>query len=141
MILVSCGPYRTSIELASLLHKYSLAYYRPQFKRLASFQGDWMWQAPRRYTLKTISQTQDAWSYSMWHPYVPCMHVSLRTTVSVVYKRGSQIPYLGAAHGTDILEFFTSIDNVAVDAMSTPSCTLVIQRKFSPSFPYSFLHE
>ncbi|EPT05372.1 hypothetical protein FOMPIDRAFT_1156199 [Fomitopsis schrenkii] len=69
----------------------------PQFKRLASFQGDWLWQAPRRYTLKTISQTQDAWSY--------------------IYKRGSQIPLLGAAHATDLLEFFTSIDNVAVDAL------------------------
>ena len=39
----------------------------------------------------------------------------------LVYKRGSQIPFLGAAHGTDILEFFTSIDNVAVDAMSASS--------------------
>ncbi|KAH9841711.1 sterol esterase [Rhodofomes roseus] len=69
----------------------------PEFKRLASFQGDWLWQAPRRYFLETVSQTQDAWSY--------------------LYKRGTQIPYLGAAHATDILEFFGSIDYIAPDAL------------------------
>ncbi|KZT67296.1 sterol esterase [Daedalea quercina L-15889] len=69
----------------------------PQFKRLASFQGDWLWQAPRRYMLNTVSQTQDAWAY--------------------LYKRGSDIPYLGTAHALDILEFFSSIDYVAPDAL------------------------
>ncbi|KAH9936513.1 sterol esterase [Fomitopsis serialis] len=70
----------------------------PEFKRLASFQGDWLWQAPRRYFLETVSQTQDAWAY--------------------LYKRGSvTVPYLGAAHATDLLEFFTSIDYIAPDAL------------------------
>lgn len=52
-------------------------------------------------------------------------------TEFVVYKRGSQIPLLGAAHATDLLEFFTSIDNVAVDALSKPSYTLIMKLKSS----------
>ncbi|KZT09205.1 sterol esterase [Laetiporus sulphureus 93-53] len=69
----------------------------PQFKRIASFQGDYYWQAPRRFFLSYASQTQDTWAY--------------------LYERGKYIPYLGAAHGTDLLEFWSDVDYIAVDAL------------------------
>jgi acetylcholinesterase len=36
----------------------------PQFKRIASYQGDIVFQAPRRVLLNETSQSQPAWSYS-----------------------------------------------------------------------------
>jgi acetylcholinesterase len=35
-----------------------------QFKRIASYQGDVFFQAPRRFLLNKTSQNQPAWSYS-----------------------------------------------------------------------------
>jgi len=67
----------------------------PENKRLAAFQGDWMWQAPRRFTLETVSKTQDAWSY--------------------LFKRNKATPYLGSYHSSDLTEFFTPIDNIGTD--------------------------
>lgn len=66
-----------------------------QNKRLAAFQGDWMWQAPRRLTLQYVSQTQDAWAY--------------------LYQRNKAVPYLGSFHSSDLDEFFTAIDYVGTD--------------------------
>lgn len=37
--------------------------YTPEAKRLASFQGDVMFQSPRRYFLNYTSTTQKAWVY------------------------------------------------------------------------------
>ena len=36
----------------------------PQYKRIASFQGDISFQAPKRLFLQSISGQQKAWSYS-----------------------------------------------------------------------------
>ncbi|KAM0749265.1 alpha/beta-hydrolase [Meredithblackwellia eburnea MCA 4105] len=58
--------------------------FTPQFKRLASFQGDFAFQAPRRYFLNTLSKTQKTWSF--------------------LYKRLKATPFLGTFHGTDIIE-------------------------------------
>ncbi|KAL0577126.1 hypothetical protein V5O48_004879 [Marasmius crinis-equi] len=58
----------------------------PQFKRFASFQGDAVFQAPRRFFLQTLSGKQNIWSF--------------------LSKRGKALPFLGSAHGTDILNVY-----------------------------------
>ena len=35
----------------------------PQFKRMAAFQGDVVFQAPTRFFLQTLSGRQNAWSF------------------------------------------------------------------------------
>ncbi|KAI9440698.1 carotenoid ester lipase precursor [Lactarius indigo] len=50
----------------------------PQFKRTAALQGDFVFHSPRR------ADKQKSW----------------------VYKRGKTLPFLGAAHGTDLLNSF-----------------------------------
>ncbi|KAJ6508826.1 sterol esterase [Mycena sanguinolenta] len=72
---------------------------RPQYKRLASIQGDLIFQAPRRLILKYASKTQNTWAY--------------------LYQRGSTTPYLGAFHGSDIGEFY-GVPGLADPAGSTP---------------------
>ena len=46
-------------------HSYSLFFFpfSPQYKRIAAFQGDYYFQAPRRYSLAITSATQKVWSY------------------------------------------------------------------------------
>jgi len=58
----------------------------PQFKRIAAFQGDYLFQATRRFFLQRAAWTQPAWSF--------------------LYVRGKQTPMMGAMHGTDVPEFF-----------------------------------
>ncbi|KAF9265176.1 carotenoid ester lipase precursor [Marasmius fiardii PR-910] len=58
----------------------------PQFKRFASFQGDAVFQAPRRFFLQNLSGKQKIWSF--------------------LSKRGKVLPILGSAHGTDILNVY-----------------------------------
>ena len=35
----------------------------PQFKRIASIQGDWLFQGPRRFFLEHLAHKQNAWSF------------------------------------------------------------------------------
>jgi len=58
----------------------------PQSKRLAAFQGDGVFQAPRRHFLKYTADAQPAWSY--------------------IYKKLKALPVLGSAHATDLLNSF-----------------------------------
>ncbi|KAG8872196.1 hypothetical protein FRB97_007889 [Tulasnella sp. 331] len=58
----------------------------PQFKRIASIQGDLTFQAPRRFMLQNLSGGQNAWSY--------------------LHTRGWELPFLGSFHGTDLLDTF-----------------------------------
>lgn len=58
----------------------------PQYKRLASMQGDLVFQAPRRFFLQQRSGSQPTWSF--------------------LSKRLKAFPALGSAHGTDILDVF-----------------------------------
>ncbi|TBU30068.1 alpha/beta-hydrolase [Dichomitus squalens] len=53
----------------------------PMYKRMAAFQGDMIFQAPRRFILDQRSSKQPTWSY--------------------ISERGA-VPGLGFAHGTDI---------------------------------------
>ncbi|EEB99424.1 hypothetical protein MPER_00904, partial [Moniliophthora perniciosa FA553] len=55
----------------------------PQFKRIASFQGDAVFQAPRRFFMQNLSGKQPLWSF--------------------VNKRLKITPVLGSLHGSDLL--------------------------------------
>ncbi|KAK0203479.1 sterol esterase [Desarmillaria ectypa] len=59
----------------------------PEYKRIAAFNGDNSFQAPRRHFLNAASQTQPAWAY--------------------LYSRGNTTAYVGAYHGSDLTEFFS----------------------------------
>ncbi|KAJ4494661.1 carotenoid ester lipase precursor [Lentinula edodes] len=58
----------------------------PEFKRIAAFQGDAVFQAPRRFFLQSLSGKQPIWSF--------------------INKRLKDLPVLGSAHGTDILNVY-----------------------------------
>ncbi|GJJ08500.1 hypothetical protein Clacol_002718 [Clathrus columnatus] len=60
----------------------------PQFKRIAAFQGDSTFQAPRRFFLRIASKRQNVWSF--------------------LFKRGKTTPFLGSFHGSDLAEFYSS---------------------------------
>ncbi|KAF8125294.1 sterol esterase [Boletus edulis] len=79
----------------------------PEYKRIASFQGDFYFQAPRRYTLRHLSRTQGVWSY--------------------LWKRNKTIPTLGSFHGSDLQEFYDVTGNtdwVGTDALVNFAYTL-----------------
>ncbi|KAI0699094.1 carotenoid ester lipase precursor [Cytidiella melzeri] len=61
-----------------------------QYKRLASLQGDLVFQAPRRFLLQQRSGDQSTWSY--------------------LSKRFKATPYLGSFHATDLLNVYTAGD-------------------------------
>ncbi|KAJ6468622.1 sterol esterase [Mycena vitilis] len=72
----------------------------PQFKRLAAFQGDYIFTGARRLFLESASKTQDTWSW--------------------LNKRGKSTPLIGAAHASDVGIWFPSAnatDFVAPDAL------------------------
>ncbi|KAH9060190.1 carotenoid ester lipase precursor [Lactarius vividus] len=62
----------------------------PEFKRIASFLGDFVFQAPRRFFLKSVSGKQNTWSY--------------------LSKRLKSLPILGSAHATDIAIIYSGQD-------------------------------
>ncbi|KAF9007463.1 carotenoid ester lipase precursor [Cyathus striatus] len=57
-----------------------------QFKRLAALQGDFIFQAPRRWLLQNRSGKQDIFVY--------------------LSKRSKTLPYLGSMHTSDLLNIF-----------------------------------
>ncbi|KAK0237817.1 Alpha/Beta hydrolase protein [Armillaria nabsnona] len=75
----------------------------PEYKRIAAFNGDYSFQAPRRHFLEVASITQPAWAY--------------------LYSRGNTTAYVGAYHGSDLTEFFSfggsasSNDFIGTDAL------------------------
>ncbi|KAJ7599914.1 carotenoid ester lipase precursor [Mycena floridula] len=58
----------------------------PQSKRIASFQGDAVFQAPRRFFMQARSGKQKMWAF--------------------LNKRLKALPILGSAHGTDIINVY-----------------------------------
>ncbi|KAI0686608.1 carotenoid ester lipase precursor [Earliella scabrosa] len=58
----------------------------PQFKRIAAMQGDLVFTAPRRFFLEQRSSEQPTWSF--------------------LSTRLKGLPFLGAAHGSDMLNVF-----------------------------------
>ncbi|KAJ6468980.1 carotenoid ester lipase precursor [Mycena vitilis] len=72
----------------------------PEFKRLAAFQGDYVFTGMRRFFLQHASRTQNTWSW--------------------LNKRGKLNTYVGAAHGSDISLWFppaNATDLIQVDAL------------------------
>ncbi|KAJ7623847.1 carotenoid ester lipase precursor [Mycena polygramma] len=72
----------------------------PQFKRLAAFQGDYIFTGARRFFLESASKTQNTWSW--------------------LNKRGKSTPLIGAAHASDVGIWFppaNATDFVAPDAL------------------------
>ncbi|KIY61021.1 alpha/beta-hydrolase [Cylindrobasidium torrendii FP15055 ss-10] len=64
----------------------------PQFKRIASFQGDAVFQGPRRFFLNALSGKTDVWSYA--------------------HKKLKGVPVLGSFHASDVLDVYGGGDLV-----------------------------
>ncbi|KAH9175630.1 carotenoid ester lipase precursor [Lactarius sanguifluus] len=62
----------------------------PQFKRIASLLGDFVFQAPRRFFLKNLAGKQNTWSY--------------------LSKRLKSLPILGSVHASDIAIIYSGQD-------------------------------
>ncbi|EIW81508.1 alpha beta-hydrolase [Coniophora puteana RWD-64-598 SS2] len=62
----------------------------PEFKRIAAFQGDSVFQGPRRFFLEHQSSKQSTWSF--------------------LSKRFKWVPVLGSFHGSDILNVYLGGD-------------------------------
>ncbi|KAK7458144.1 hypothetical protein VKT23_010052 [Stygiomarasmius scandens] len=58
----------------------------PQFKRIAAFQGDVVFQAPRRFFFENLDGKQPIWAF--------------------LSKREKTVPFLGSFHGSDILNVY-----------------------------------
>lgn len=58
----------------------------PQYKRIAAIQGDIVFHGPRRFLLKYQADKQNSWAF--------------------IHKRGKHMPFIGAAHATDLLNSF-----------------------------------
>jgi hypothetical protein len=74
----------------------------PEFKRMASILGDLVFQSPRRFFLKNVSDKQNAWSYCTSHmlfPVYPCKpplsrrlsHSKQAHEVAADTRRGSRV--------------------------------------------------
>lgn len=79
----------------------------PQYKRLASFQGDLIFQAPRRWLLQNRSGKQTAFAFrkSLFLPMQYLKELILRDTITVS-KRFKTEPILGSMHVTDLLNIY-----------------------------------
>ena len=53
----------TYVRHVSRAFLFTIFSFSPQYKRIAAFQGDYYFQAPRRYSLAITSATQKVWSY------------------------------------------------------------------------------
>jgi len=76
-----------------------------------------IFQAPRRFLLEIASKTQPAYSYRESYKRYSRKLLTLQSG----YMWGASTPVLGAAHGTDIPEFFglgNQTDFIAVDSIS-----------------------
>ena len=79
----------------------------PQFKRIASIIGDFVFQAPRRFFLQNVSDKQNVWSFCTLHTLSPLLVLSLtHTSVNTVNKRLKSVPILGSFHSSDLLNIF-----------------------------------
>ncbi|KAJ7471024.1 sterol esterase [Mycena latifolia] len=90
----------------------------PEFKRLAAFQGDWIFLGGRRFFLEHASTTQNAWSW--------------------LNKREKSTPFLGSYHGSDQDIWFppaNSTDTVGVNLLINFINTLDPNRSLNP-IPY-----
>jgi acetylcholinesterase len=59
--------YPSNLTLGSPFNTGSSNALTPQFKRIAAFQGDTIFQAPRRLFLQQLSGKQNIWSYCTYY--------------------------------------------------------------------------
>ncbi|KAJ6455465.1 carotenoid ester lipase precursor [Mycena sanguinolenta] len=85
----------------------------PQFKRIAAFQGDAVFQAPRRFFQQTLSGKQNQWAF--------------------LSQREKAIPILGSFHATDILNVY--FDGELTDYLINFVTTLNPNGKTVPNWP------
>ncbi|KAJ7448790.1 carotenoid ester lipase precursor [Mycena latifolia] len=88
----------------------------PQFKRLAAFQGDAVFHAPRRFFQQSLSGKQSQWGYlnkrNKAIPFVGSYHTS---DVSIVYGAGELTDYL--------INFVTTLDPNGATVPAWPQYT------------------
>ncbi|KAG6902247.1 hypothetical protein C0995_002619 [Termitomyces sp. Mi166 len=78
----------------------------PQYKRIAAFMGDGVFQAPRRFFLRHLHNKQNTWAFCKL-PFILLLNQYLRTDIlRLVSRRQKLTPILGAAHGTDLLNVY-----------------------------------
>jgi len=85
----------------------------PQFKRIAAFQGDAVFQAPRRFFQQSLSGKQNQWAF--------------------LSKREKGIPLLGSFHATDILNVY--FDGELTDYLINFATNLNPNGKTVPNWP------
>ncbi|KAJ7505885.1 Alpha/Beta hydrolase protein [Mycena galericulata] len=85
----------------------------PQFKRIAAFQGDGVFQAPRRFFQQTLSGRQNQWAF--------------------LSKREKATPFLGSFHATDILNVY--FDGELTDYLINFATNLNPNGNTVPSWP------
>ncbi|KAJ7046422.1 carotenoid ester lipase precursor [Mycena alexandri] len=85
----------------------------PQFKRLAAFQGDGVFQAPRRFFQQARSGKQNQWSF--------------------LSKRLKGVPFLGSFHVSDILNIY--FDGELTDYLINFATSLNPNGKTVPNWP------
>ncbi|KAJ7046421.1 Alpha/Beta hydrolase protein [Mycena alexandri] len=85
----------------------------PQFKRIAAFQGDAVFQAPRRFFQQSLSGKQNQWAF--------------------LSKREKAVPILGSFHATDILNVY--FDGELTDYLINFAATLNPNGKTVPNWP------
>ncbi|KAH8981886.1 carotenoid ester lipase precursor [Lactarius akahatsu] len=64
--------------------------FSPQFKRIAALQGDFVFHSPRRLLLERVAGKQKSWGF--------------------IHKRGKDIPFAGAFHGSDLVNSFAKLE-------------------------------
>ncbi|KAJ7776821.1 Alpha/Beta hydrolase protein [Mycena maculata] len=85
----------------------------PQFKRLAAFQGDAVFQAPRRFFQQSLSGKQNQWAF--------------------LSQRLKGVPFLGSFHTSDILNIY--FDGELTDYLINFATNLNPNGKTVPSWP------
>ncbi|KAJ7660449.1 carotenoid ester lipase precursor [Mycena rosella] len=85
----------------------------PQFKRLAAFQGDGVFQAPRRFFQQALSGKQNQWAF--------------------LSKRLKDVPFLGSFHVSDILNIY--FDGEMTDYLINFATNLDPNGKTVPNWP------
>ncbi|KAJ7443860.1 Alpha/Beta hydrolase protein [Mycena latifolia] len=80
------GYYPSDIRAGSPFDLGVLNAVTPQFKRIAAFQGDAVFQAPRRFFQQTLSGTQQQWGF--------------------LSKRFKLVPLLGSFHASDLVNIY-----------------------------------
>ncbi|KAF8194390.1 alpha beta-hydrolase [Mycena galopus ATCC 62051] len=85
----------------------------PQFKRIAAFQGDAVFQAPRRFFQQSLSGKQNQWAF--------------------LSQREKAVPILGSFHGSDILNVY--FDGELTDALINFATNLSPNGPTVPEWP------